>query len=444
MSRSSLKILLRLIVMLAVLLPAAACSPADSPPDERKITLSFRHFWTQEYDKPMARIISETVARFEAEHPNVKVDFEGLQQTVHREQKLKSEMVTGNPPDIFALFGGAELEPYVRAQRLLDLTPLLAEAGIDGKFYDLSLWTFNGKVYGLPIEGNAEPVYYNKQIFAALGLQPPTNGEELMEAVRVIKSAGLVPFALGNEERWQGAMFYHYFLQRYAGSQAISRITGGTGGFWNEDFRRGTEQFAAFCALQPFPERANSLNKERAAKLFLDGKAAMYLNGSWEINLFQGRDSQTGFAEQIGVFNFPQLTQEGKDRANGLAGGYTLGLGVSANLKGERLKAVQALIKQIYTPQIQQRIVHEGLRLPAMAVEVDPNRTGPVFQQVSALLSETRASFIPYDNALPPALQEAFFQAAAQLIDGEVSAQDALKEMDARLEQYRKPGEEPR
>lgn len=433
-----------IVAVAAAVLLSASCSAGDKRPDEAKITLTFRHFWTKEHDKPIARIMGEVVSRFEASHPNIKVDFEGLDQTVHREQKLKSEMVTGNPPDIFALFGGAELEPYVRAERLLDFSSFLRNTGLSGRFHDLSLWTFQDRVYGLPLEGFAEPVYYNKRLFAELGLHPPHSGDELLEIVRKLKQAGIIPFALGNEERWQGAMFYHYFLQRYAGSQAIARIAGGSGSFRNEEFRKGTEKFAEFCALKPFPDQPNALGKERAAKLFLEGKAAMYLNGSWEINLFQGPDAPPDFPQRIGVFNFPPLAKDGGEGAGGLAGGYTLGLGVSANVKGERLKAVLELLQDIYTPEVQQRIVYEGLRLPSMEVDIDPNRTGPVLQQVAQLLSETGSSFIPYDNALPPAVQEAFFQAAAQLIDGETTASGALQEMDARLEQYRKLGEETR
>ena len=66
-----------------------------------------RYFWIREHDLPVERVIADVIAEFERDHPQVKIDFEGMDQTIHREQKLKSEMVTGNPPDIIALFGGA-------------------------------------------------------------------------------------------------------------------------------------------------------------------------------------------------------------------------------------------------------------------------------------------------------------------------------------------------
>ncbi|WP_248926256.1 ABC transporter substrate-binding protein [Paenibacillus hamazuiensis] len=420
----------------AMLGASSGCSPKAADPPQEKIKLSFRHVWIQEHNLKMQRIVWDVIKQFEAEHPNVRVDFEGLHQTIHREMRLKSEMVTGNPPDLFALFGGAEIEPYVRAGRLLDLSGFLQENGMENSFHDLSLWTFGQGVYGLPIEGFAEPVYYNKRIFANLGLTVPTDWMQLVDTIGKLKAAGIVPFAMGNEERWPGAMHYHYFLQRYAGSGAIDRIVKGSGSFLSGEYERATERFAEFARLNPFPDQSESRSIAYAENLFMDGKAGMFLNGSWELNLFQGDGARNGFAENVGVFNFPELAQPAKDSSQGLASGYTFGIGLSANLEGERKKAALELLKAIYSPDVQRRIVYESSRLPSMKIDVDYARTGPVYKQIVDLLEASKATFVPYDNTLPPALQEPFFQAAERLISGGVTAREALESMEKELRQY--------
>lgn len=60
----------------------------DNSPE--KITLTFRHFWQKEHDRPLLAIFEEVVKEYQQDHPNVKVNFEGLDQTIHREQKLKA------------------------------------------------------------------------------------------------------------------------------------------------------------------------------------------------------------------------------------------------------------------------------------------------------------------------------------------------------------------
>jgi raffinose/stachyose/melibiose transport system substrate-binding protein len=424
-----------LLIAAALLLGTAGCGPERGTPPEEKIRLTFRHVWVQQHNQQMLKIMTEVIKNFEKANPSIRVDFEGVHQTVHREQRLKSEMVTGNPPDLFVLFGGAEIEPYVRAERLLDLSGFLRENGLLNSFHDLSLWTFGAGVYGLPIEGFAEPVYYNKQLFAQLGLSVPTNWEQLVQVVTKLKAAGKVPFALGNQERWPGAMHYHYFLQRYAGSEVINQIVQGKGTFLHADYEKATERFLEFARLQPFPPQSDTRSIADSERMFLDGEAAMFLNGSWELQLFQSEEAKPDFVSSIGVFNFPQLTAA-KPTSEGLASGYTFGLGLSSALEGERRKAALSLLKAIYSPEVQRRIVYESYRLPSMKISVDYERTGPVYRQIAELMQASAPSFVPYDNALPPALQETFFQVTEQLIAGRLTSRAALERMEEQLQQY--------
>jgi raffinose/stachyose/melibiose transport system substrate-binding protein len=427
---------LGLLGLLLLVISSSGCSQEMGAPQEEKIRLSFRHVWVQQHNQQMLNIMNDVIKQFEKEHPNIRIDFEGVHQTVHREQRLKSEMVTGNPPDLFVLFGGAEIEPYVRAGRLLDLSGFLKEKGLQDSFHDLSLWTFGKGVYGLPIEGFAEPVYYNKKLFAELGLSVPEDGEQLIEVVKRLKAAGKVPFALGNQERWPGAMHYHYFLQRYAGSDVINKIVMGKGTFLDSSYEQATERFLSFVDSEPFPAHSETLSIADAEKLFLDGTAGMFLNGSWELQLFQSKEASPDFVSQIGVFNFPQLTASAKPTSEGVASGYTFGLGLSSTLEGARRDAALSLLQAIYSPEIQRRIVYESYRLPSMKIAVDYARTGPVYKQIADLLQASATTFVPYDNTLPPALQETFFQAAEQLIARKITAKEALTRMEGQLKQY--------
>lgn len=47
----------------------------DTSPE--KITLTFRHFWIKEHDRPLLAIFEEVVRSYQESHPNVKVNFEG-------------------------------------------------------------------------------------------------------------------------------------------------------------------------------------------------------------------------------------------------------------------------------------------------------------------------------------------------------------------------------
>src|ERR1035441_8865869 len=105
-----------------------------------------------------------------------------------------------------------------------------------GKFHASSLGavTFDGKLYGVPIEGT-QPVYffYNKTIFAHLGLTFPTTFSGLLAAVSTLKSHGYSPISLANGDQWPGLMYLEYLTDRIGGPGVFQAIELGKPGAWS-------------------------------------------------------------------------------------------------------------------------------------------------------------------------------------------------------------------
>lgn len=430
------RLLLLLLCLLQVLLTSGCNSwflPSSEAVTEEKITLTFRHFWVGKHDKPVERIISSRIKQFEETHPHIKIDFEGLDQTIHREQKLKSEMVTGRPPDIFSLFGGGEIEPYVEADRLMDLTDFLKAQDLYGRFQDLSLWTFHGKVYGVPFEGNAEPLFYNKELFAKLRISPPQTLDDLLSVIPALKNNGIIPFALGNQQEWPAAIYVHYLMDREAGTGKITSILEGKDSFNNANYVKAMQFFDHMVKMGAFPKDANQLSSEEAVSLFTHGKAAMYLSGNWDITLFQEGSSR--FASKIGVLSFPTL-REGETGA--LAGGYTVGIGLSSALTGKKREAALEFLAEIYKPQIRRQLTEEAYRIPVMSGEVKREEADTVFDRVIALTEASKTKFVPYDNMLPPEIKQTFLHTISGIVDQTVTPEQSLERLEQASLNYRK------
>lgn len=432
MLRIDLRVLIILLLCTVVL---TSCTSHNVTEEQEKISLSFRHFWISQHDQQMQDVFLDVIKQFESDHPHIKIEFEGINQTIHREQKLRGEMVTGMPPDIFALFGGGEIEPFVRGQRLMDLTEFLEEHQLMDQFVDLSMWTFNGRIYGLPIEGNITPLFYNKEIFEVLGLEPPRDLDHLIRIVEKIRERGLIPFAFGNDERWPGGIYYQYLLHRYGGNHTFEQVLSGELSFNNPQYVRATDAFIRMMQKSPFPVDPNIRTRDYAVELFTLSKAAMYLNGSWDITLFQEGHAPAGFEQKVGVMNFPVVKPFVAD-TQGLAGGYTMGIGVSNNLKEQYKEAALLFLKAIYSPEIQTRILYEANRLPSMNIPISESEIGPVLSQVMQLIYEVDHRFIPYDNMLPTEIKEEFLTVANDLIALDISSIEALERMNAVSEQY--------
>lgn len=405
------------------------------PQEPDKVTLTFRHFWTKEHDLPVLRIFQDIVNEYERTHPNVKVNFEGIDQTVHREQKLKSEMVTGTPPEMFVLFAGAEMEPYIRSNRLMDLSGFVEQNKLS--FQDLHLWKGeDGQgVYGLPFEGHAEPLYYNRRIFGKLGIEPPETLDDLNAAVRKLRASGYTPFALGNEEQWPAGVYAHYLMDRFAGPELIEKLVRGEEG---ASFRNGG-YLKAFDLLQQWSKEGalggspGSASTEEAIRMFTHGEAAMYVGGSWDITLFRSDSAPDGFERDIGVMPFPSL-EAGEARS--IAGGYTIGIGLSSNLTEAQREAALEFLKAVYTEEAQARLVYEAARIPSMTIDYDPVKTGPVFNQVAKFMQESESSFVAYDNVLSPEVKKSFLSVLDKLLSNAISGEEALMQLDKASEAY--------
>ncbi|MBA9088606.1 raffinose/stachyose/melibiose transport system substrate-binding protein [Fontibacillus solani] len=427
-------VLYAFVLAISVLVIGISGSEPIEEKQSEKITLTFRHFWIKEHDRQMLNIFEDVVESFQKSHPNVKVNFEGMDQTDHRERKLKSEMVTGTSPDMFVLFGGAEIEPYVRSNRLMDLTEFVQANELEDQFQDLQLWTFDQHIYGLPIEGHAEPLYYNKTIFNNLGIEPPKSIAELDWVIKTLQKNGYIPFALGNEERWPAAIYAHYLMDRYAGPELIKELTQGegAGNFNNSPYLAAMIKFKSWSDENAFSSPANDLSTEEAIRLFTQGKAGMYLNGNWDINLFHHGGS-TDFQNEVGVIPFPALVPGGQDS---IAGGYTIGIGLSSNLDETKREAALELMQAFYTEEVQSRIVYEGLRIPSMKISFDYEKTGPVFAQVVKLMEQSDDSFVAYDNVLSPEVTKTFLKVIEEMLSGTIAPDDALNQIQDTSQQY--------
>lgn len=84
---------------------------------------------------------------------------------------------------------------------MLDLNDFLEESGLKDQFTNLEMFTFNDSVYGLPLNGYVEGIFYNKEIFEQAGVEVPETFDDLVQAVEKLKAAGYTPMALANKDQ---------------------------------------------------------------------------------------------------------------------------------------------------------------------------------------------------------------------------------------------------
>lgn len=122
---------------------------------------------------------------------------------------MKTRFSTSDFPDLFLMQPGTKQYIKLRAGETL------RDWSGDKDVWDRMIpgmkesQTQNGKIYGVPygITG-MYGIFYNKDVFAKAGVQPPKNYNDLIEIAKKFKAAGITPFYEGVKDGWPTQIFY--------------------------------------------------------------------------------------------------------------------------------------------------------------------------------------------------------------------------------------------
>jgi len=369
----------------------------------RSFTVTIRHIQIGEAQKFRKAILDDVVRKTEQEVPGLKFELDGVEDNINRFTKLPAEMAAGDPPEIMDIFGGAgDTQKYARAGRLLDLTPILDELGLKDQFLNvLEPFSVDGKVYGLPIGGNAEGIFYNTDLFARYGLPPPTTWNNLIRAAETLKQHGIVPFAAGSKEPWVPNMLINTLIARTAGDNAFAGFLTGASQWNSPDVVAAYRLFSDWEHQGYFPQ--DELGEEYTDMLadFVAGKTGMMFDGSWRSSTF--RDDAVGnpIAGKVAFVSLPPVP-DGKGDQTSVNANYGEGYGFSADLNENELRAVKAFIRNMYSDEMQLRGLLEDGVLPSMKLsdESIARVTDPVVKQVLAVLKNAGSTFPHFDSVV--------------------------------------------
>jgi raffinose/stachyose/melibiose transport system substrate-binding protein len=210
---------------------------------------------------------------------------------------LQTRLTGGDAPDLYALHSN-NIGVYTAAGSLSDLSsqPLAA------KIYDNVKETVsvNGKLMAVPIESQAWGGLYNKDIFEKCGLKVPDTLDELKQAVQVLESSGYTPFLLAFQEQWVPQLMTALTL----GGKVSGEIPDWVDRM-NRDAGSYNEVREIFEVIQFIMDHGTSRAMEEGSEVgaadFANGKAAMFIQGTWASNTIMTTNPNM----PLGVFPLP-------------------------------------------------------------------------------------------------------------------------------------------
>ncbi|MFS0866411.1 ABC transporter substrate-binding protein [Microbacterium sp. 179-B 1A2 NHS] len=251
-------------------------------------------------------IVREMVSTYNAQSDDVRVilDTSGVDTT-------SAGFVRGNPPDISLANYNMETSRFVERCALTDLSDTEAAQTIRE---DLSVLmdqygSCEDRTSALPYSIMASSVVYNMDIFEEVGVEVPTTWDELIEVCETLADADVTPFYGTFKDPWTiGQGWYDYAV---GGSIDVvgfyealdeegTEVGPDSEVSFEKDHLEPVERMMELASTYTNPD-AGSIGYNDGNTAFVNGDAAMYLQGPWAISeLLRAEDPP-----RIGTFPLP-------------------------------------------------------------------------------------------------------------------------------------------
>jgi raffinose/stachyose/melibiose transport system substrate-binding protein len=279
-------------------------------------------------------VVERINGEFKAANPGVEIVTESYQDQPYQ-QKIKIYATAKQLPDVFKYWSFSSLlKPLADGGFVLPLKKAdFAKYGYMAGSLECNM--YDGKLYGIPVSADMWVIYYNKQVFKDAGIDKvPATIDELKAMVPKFKAKGIIPMVTDGKDAWPLSITFDQLAYRISGDPTLPRkALDRKAKFTDPVFVRAAKELQDLTAKSGlFQEDLMVSDYGASRNLFGQGKAAMYLMGSWELGLGSDKNFSDEFRANVDAFKFP-LIKSGKGKTDDLFAWFGGNYVVSASSK---------------------------------------------------------------------------------------------------------------
>lgn len=303
------------LLVLAIASAFTACGvqntekPKDNTASDQNTTIEAKETPKEKIKLRMYTDIADNIVKVPHDYALEKLSKEMPEVEIVHEQfarddylQLKTFAAAGNLPDIYES-SVKVLSAFLKSGNVLSLDKYVEELGIMDKIApaNMNLLIYpDGHIYSMPRDGQKIAlIYYNKELFEKNGVKVPENYDEFLAAVKVFSEKGVIPLGLFAKEKWPGVQFFDVIASRME-PEGVKKLDLGKGKITEEAYVKAAQKIHELVKAGLLAKGAFNTDYDQALALFLEGKTAMFLNGSWALE-----DIGNGLGDKAGLLYYP-------------------------------------------------------------------------------------------------------------------------------------------
>lgn len=272
-----------LFLVLGLLLAACGSSSSgNSSGSNGSVTLTMLDYLGTE---PANSEINKLIQNYEKSHPNVTIKRDSV-PIGSLITKASQETASHTLPDLMVI-DNPDLPTFASTGALTQLDQYLTGDLSAANFYTGSLSTmqYQGKTYAISTGNNDLALFYNKKMFSAAGLTPPTTWADLEADAAKLTHGNTYGFAMSAPATEEGSWQFEPFL--WSSGADLNKVDGAQG--------VQALQFLTGMVQKGYMSKA-ALNWGQGDVLtqFEEGHAAMMENGPWNLSLLKQAGTDFG------------------------------------------------------------------------------------------------------------------------------------------------------
>jgi multiple sugar transport system substrate-binding protein len=353
---------------------------------------------------------------------NVKVK---LNEVDHNTFQQNITTYLQNPDDVLTWFAGYRMQ-YFAAQDLLGPIDDVWAAGLNTTMsagFKQASTGQDGKLYFVPWLYYCWGIHYRPSFWAEKGWKVPTTFDELKSLAESMKSAGITPFAFGNDGRWPAMGTFDQLNFRMNGYKFHIDLMAGKEK-WTDD--RVKNVFTTWASLLPYhQENPNGRKWEEAGTTLVDKKAGMMTIGN-----FVGVQFPNGDTSDLDFFPWPEMNPEfGTKTIEAPIDGFLM----AKSPKNEA--AAKELLLHLGTKTAQEAYLSKDKSVIGAALDIDKSIFTKLQQKALAAVSaaESVTQFLDRDTS-PEFAENVAGPSFADFVSDPTKADSILKDMQAKAE----------